>query len=85
MSRYRYRAYCRECNESSDLLAEDTSEWEAAHDAKHDRGRCSKCAHWRDRHIATDAAMREYLRSDQTLVCYQGMGMGDFCGCAGDA
>jgi hypothetical protein len=84
VSRYRYRAFCTECRESNDALLGDTRDWEAAHDAKHRRGKCRKCGHWNDHHIATDEPMRGYLRSDRALVCVKGVGMGVFCGCSGD-
>jgi hypothetical protein len=28
--------------------------------------------------------MREYLRSDQQIVCIHHTGMGNFCGCTGE-
>lgn len=84
--KYRYRAYCSDCGESNGKLSSlaELAEWQDAHNAKHERGKCSKCGHWRDHHTTTDRSMREYLKTDQALCCVENMGMGDFCGCKGD-
>lgn len=82
--KYRYRAVCTDCREEAPLSPlVDVVEWQAEHDAKHERGKCKACGHWNDSHTPTDEKLREYLHTDQALCCNAAMGMGDFCGCDG--
>lgn len=72
---------CNECYEESGW---DEDDWTAKHTERHRLGVCAKCGHWRDGHVPADDREREYLRTDQKLVCRKNLGMGDFCGCEGE-
>ena len=77
---------CQECGESSkSFYGDDPETWRELHIARHARGRCTLCGHWRDEHKPTTEAVREWLkRPDQMLCCDKAMGMGNNCLCEGD-
>lgn len=80
------RMRCNECGEHSpNGYNQSPDDWVRQHRERHRHGKCDKCHHWKDdHHLVEDAATADYLKTGQSHCCWFPMGMGDFCGCAGD-
>lgn len=76
---------CNTCGEHIHIHGEaDELEQQTKHVQRHQLGKCTKCGHWNDAHAQTTESVREYLGTNQQLVCNTPLGMGDFCGCDGN-